>query len=98
MTIQPVQPKTSSSTVSTHDRSSHSTTITALPPTIVPTPTQGFLLVPNQHSLPSSTQFIAGSNLFQKQPRLAYSIPPHSTPDMSQTLVVGGHVIKQDGK
>ena len=98
VTIQPVRSKSKPSTASSIDAQTHSATITPLPTTYVATSTPGFVLVPHPVSAANSTPIIAASNILQSQPTLAYSFPTVSTSDVSQALLAGGHIIKQDGR
>ena len=98
VTIHPVVSKVAPLNTSTQG-SVYSTTLTAMPSTIVATPAPGLILFPSRPSLPSTTKNIAvGPNLFPKQTKTAYSFNPHPMPNLSQTIVVGGHMFKQDGK
>ena len=79
--------------------SAFSNTFSALQPTLVTPQTPGIVIVPNHPSMPSSTQSIAGPNLFQN-PTIVGNFSPNSLPNLvvAKPLVVGGHVFKQEGK
>ena len=96
VTIQPVISKSMPSKSSAHD-SVHSTTITALPSTIMATQAPGIVIVPHRPSLPVSSHLIAGSSVFQKQSKVTNMFSPKSLQNVSPTVLIGGHVFKQDG-
>ena len=100
VTIQPVPSKTLNIPNQVH--LSQSTTIAGLPSTIVTTPTPNivlpYVLPGGSQALPNPVQLVSGSTLLPKQPtNVAYSISPSSLPNLTQTLLVGGRVIKQGG-
>ena len=100
VTIQPVPSKTLNIPNQVH--LSQSTTIAGLPSTIVTTPTPNivlpYVLPGGSQTIPNPVQLVSGSTLLPKQPtNVAYSISPSSLPNLNQTLLVGGRVIKQGG-
>ena len=96
VTIQPVISKSIPSKSSAHE-SVHSTTITALPSTIMATQAPGIVIVPNRPSLPVSSHLIAGTSVFQKQSKVANIFSPKPLQNVSPAVLIGGHVFKQDG-
>lgn len=97
VTIQPVISKAMPSNLSAPE-SSHSTTITALPSTIMAAVPPGMVIVPTRPSISRSNPLLFGSLPSQTQPNVAYSFLPSQLPNLAQTLLVGGHMVKQEGR